>query len=188
MDSSDVVALSDGELLLRLADDDEVAYRELFRRYEKVVLRVARAEARTAWDADEVAGAAMFELWRRRADVRLVAGTVGPWLLRVVHLVAKNHARGQRRYQRLLRRVPLDPCYPDHADEVAVTVDAELEVKRLAAALAALGPRESAVVKLCLVDELSMYEAARLLGVPEGTVKSRLSRARDSLRGALRQG
>ena len=54
-------------------------------------------------------------------------------------------------------------------------------------ALQNLNPREASVVVLCVVQELSLSEAAVVLGVPEGTVKSRLSRVKARLRGDLHQ-
>ncbi|MFZ8310532.1 RNA polymerase sigma factor, partial [Staphylococcus aureus] len=79
---------SDGELMYRLSRGDESASRDLFRRYERVAYRVALIMVHSPWDAEEVVASAFLELWRKRDQVRLVDGTVRPWLLTVVSFVA----------------------------------------------------------------------------------------------------
>ncbi|MBA8817555.1 RNA polymerase sigma-70 factor (ECF subfamily) [Microbacterium halimionae] len=176
---------SDSDLLFRLTRGDEQAYRLLFRRHERVCYRVALAMVESPWDAEEVVGAAFAELWKKRESVRIVDESVVPWLLTVVSYAAKNQLRGLRRYRRLLAKVPHDGPEPDHAEEVARVVDAASVSAEVQAVLADLGARDSAVVVLCMVEGLTTRDAARTLGLPEGTVKSRLSRAKARLRRSL---
>ncbi|MBB2977158.1 RNA polymerase sigma-70 factor (ECF subfamily) [Microbacterium endophyticum] len=178
---------SDSDLLFRLTKGDEQAYRLLFRRHERACYRVALAMVQSPWDAEEVVGAAFAELWKKRESVRIVDESVVPWLLTVVSYAAKNQLRGLRRYRRLLAKVPHDAPEPDHADEVARVVDAASVSAEVQAVLADLGARDSAVVVLCMVEGLTTRDAARTLGLPEGTVKSRLSRAKGRLRRSLSQ-
>jgi RNA polymerase sigma-70 factor (ECF subfamily) len=176
-------AADDGELLFRLSRGDEPAYRLLHDRHQAAVYRVSLVLMRTTWDAEEVAATAFFELWRKRDSVRVVDGSVLPWLLATTSYAAKNKLRSRRRYQRLLSRIPHDGDVPDHADEVARAMDTlkiSLDVRE---ALLELHPRDASVVILCVVHELPMHEAAVVLGIPEGTVKSRLSRVKARLRG-----
>lgn len=178
---------TDGELLFRLSRGDESAYRTLFRRHERTAYRVALLMVRSSWDAEEVVGAAFLELWRKRDRVRIVDGSVLPWLLTVVSFTSKNHLRGSSRYRRLLARVPHVADQPDHADEVARTIDALPMTRAVQDALSQLNARDSSVLLLCIVQELSTQEAAATLGIPEGTVKSRLSRVKGRLRIELSQ-
>lgn len=180
-------APSDGELLFRLSRGDEPAYRMLHDRHQTAVFRLSLVLMRTSWDAEEVAATAFFELWRRRDDVRVVDGSVLPWLLATTSFAAKNSLRSRRRYQRLLQRIPHDGHVPDHADEVAQAMDSLKISESVREALLHLKPREASVVVLCVIHELPIAEAAVVLGVPEGTVKSRLSRVKARLRGALRE-
>ncbi|MGC0370725.1 RNA polymerase sigma factor (sigma-70 family) [Microbacterium sp. SLBN-111] len=173
---------SDGELMYRLSRGDESAYRDLFRRYERVAYRVALIMVHSPWDAEEVVASTFLELWRKRDQVRLVDGTVRPWLLTVVSFVAKNHLRGRGRYRRLLARIPHPTEEPDHADEVARTVDAIPVADAVRDALGRLNSRDASVLLLCVVEHLSIQQAAVALGIPEGTVKSRLSRVKARLR------
>ena len=180
-------ASSDGELLFRLSRGDEPAYRLLHDRHQASVYRVALVLMRTTWDAEEVAATAFFELWRKRDSVRLVDDSVLPWLLATTSYAAKNKLRSGRRYQRLLSRIPHDGDVPDHADAVARAMDTLKISADVREALMQLHPKEASVVILCLVHELPMHEAAVALGIPEGTVKSRLSRVKARLRGTLQQ-
>ncbi|MGH3688646.1 MAG: RNA polymerase sigma factor [Microbacterium sp.] len=178
-------APDDGELLYRLSRGDEPAYRMLHERHQAAVFRVALVLVRTTWDAEEVAATAFFELWRKRDSVRVVDGSALPWLLATTSYAAKNSLRTRRRYQRLLNRIPREQDVPDHAEEVARAMEALSISRDVREALLQLNPREVSVVILCVVQELPMQEAALVLGIPEGTVKSRLSRVKARLRGSL---
>ena len=140
---------------------------------------------RTTWDAEEVAATAFFELWRKRDKVRVVDGSILPWLLATTSFAAKNSLRSRRRYHRLLSQIPRDGDVPDHADEVDRAMDALKITANVREALLQLNTRDASVVILCIVQEFPTAEAAIVLGIPEGTVKSRLSRVKARLRGVL---
>ena len=178
---------SDGELLFRLSRGDEPAYRLLHDRHQTPVFRLSLVLMRTSWDAEEVAATAFFELWRRRDKVRVVDGSVLPWLLATTSFAAKNSLRSRRRYQRLINSIPHHGDVPDHADDVARAMDSLKISQNVREALQNLNPREASVVVLCVVHKLPLSEAAVVLGIPEGTVKSRLSRVKARLRGDLHQ-
>lgn len=182
----DADQLSDAELLFRLAHGDERAYRSLFQRHERSLYRVALLMVQSAWDAEEVVASAFLELWRKRDRVRVVDGSALPWLLTVVSFMAKNHLRGTRRYRRLLAKIPHSATEPDHSDEVARTVDALPAAEAVQESLRELRENDANVLLLCVVQDLSTREAAVVLGIAEGTVKSRLSRIKSRLRARLR--
>lgn len=178
-------AVTDAALLFQLSRGDERAYRELFRRHERAVYRVALAVLRSPWDAEDVVSAAFLELWRKREKVRLVDESVLPWLLTVVTYQAKNRIRTTARYRRLLAKVPREGVEPDHADEVSRVIDAISLTEEVQKALSGLRPDDASVLLLCVVQELSVREAAIALGIAEGTVKSRLFRVKAKLRTRL---
>lgn len=140
---------------------------------------------RSPWDAEDVVASAFLELWRKRDSVRLVDDSALPWLLTVVSFTARNHLRGARRHRRLLAKLPRDGDEPDHADEVARIVDSMPAAVAVQDALRGMNARDSSVLLLCVVQELSTRDAAAALGIPEGTVKSRLSRVKARLRSDL---
>lgn len=178
-------APDDGELLYRMSRGDEPAYRRLHERHQAAVFRVSLVLMRTTWDAEEVAATAFFELWRKRDKVRVVDGSILPWLLATTSFAAKNSLRSRRRYHRLLSQIPRDGDVPDHADEVDRAMDALKITANVREALLQLNTRDASVVILCIVQEFPTAEAAIVLGIPEGTVKSRLSRVKARLRGVL---
>ena len=103
--------------------------------------------------------------------------SVGTWLYRIVY----NACLDELRRSGARKEVPLEEwreARPERADLVEQRLDLE-------AALEALPPDLRAVVLLVDADELSYEEAAEVLGIPAGTVASRLSRAREALKGAL---
>nr|WP_279587831.1 RNA polymerase sigma factor [Microbacterium ulmi] len=159
--------------------------RQLIARHERRLYAAALRMTQTSWDAEEVVGAAFLELWRRREHVRIVDQSVLPWLLTVVAYAAKNKLRGQRRYKRLLNHIPSADAFPDHADEVARVVDGKAITQAVRKALAEASAQDASVIVLCIVEEMSIRDAAAVLGIPEGTVKSRLSRAKAKLRDRL---
>ncbi|MDF2919686.1 MAG: DNA-directed polymerase specialized sigma subunit, sigma24, partial [Microbacterium sp.] len=114
--------------------------------------------------------------WRKRASVRVVEGSPLPWLLNTVAHCARNLERSGRRYRALLDRAPVtEPMHRAH------------EESGVLAALRKLPEREQAVVVLSVLEGYSEREVAQALGIPAGTVKSRLSRAKTKLRDDLAQ-
>ncbi|WP_230104016.1 RNA polymerase sigma factor [Microbacterium sp. Bi121] len=174
-------ASSDGELLFRLSRGDEPAYRLLHDRHQAAVFHVALLLLRSTRDAEEVAATAFFELWRKRDKVRVVDGSVLPWLIAAASRTAKNGVRSRRRYRGLLKRIPHAGEVTDHPDEAASAMDALNVSHHVRSALLQLSARDASVVVLCVVQGLSTADAAVVLGASEGTVKARLSRARARL-------
>jgi len=159
-----------------LAEGDPNGLARLFDRHEARLFRHAARLLSVREDAKDAVAIAFFELWRRRSSVRLVDGSPLPWLLNTVSNTARNLDRSARRYRVLLGRVrspdPVDPVQT--SDESGVL-----------AALRRLPEKEQSVVVLTIMQGYPEGEAALALGIPVGTVKSRLARAKARLRGAL---
>jgi len=85
----------------------------------------------------------------------------------------------------MLAKLPKSESAPDVADEAIRHVDAERKAAKIAACVRTLRRPEQDVVALCDMSGLSYAEAATALGIPIGTVRSRLSRARERLRPML---
>ena len=111
-----------------------------------------------------------FHLWRPGSDLRA-------WLFTVMHNVHVNQVRGSRDHATL----------DDECAEMAVAAvqGAGLEIRDLERALALLAPEQREVLLLVALEDLSYAEVAGALGIPIGTVMSRLSRARQKLRGMM---
>jgi RNA polymerase sigma factor (sigma-70 family) len=163
----------DDEALLRAGDRKSLTV--LFDRHEARVFRHASRLVSAREDAKDVTLIAFFELWRHRGSARLVEGSALPWLLRAATNVARNVERSSQRYRRLIDRVsrvapPAPAMEAPHGDTEVMSV------------LNTLPASQRTVVVLTIVEGYGEREAAQLLGVPVGTVKSRLSRAKARLR------
>jgi RNA polymerase sigma-70 factor (ECF subfamily) len=179
----DLAALSDGQLWARAANQrDGEAFGQLFERHANAVY--AHCFRRTgSWSAAEDLTSVVFlEAWRKRRDVRLTGESVLPWLLAVANNATRNAERSIRRHQRLLARLPSAETVPDVADDAAKRADEEHAMRLILAGLRSLTEPEREVLALCDWAGLTYAEAAAALGVPPGTVRSRLARARQHLR------
>ncbi len=170
-------SLSDADLVAAVVIRDRGALRVLHERHSPWL--VARLRRRCS-DADVVAEAVQdtwLAVWKApRWDGR---GEVGAWLWGIA---IRRLIGVQRRRHRWIPTA-------SRSDDVVVAVEDRVllgvEHGDLAGALGALSPELRAVVQATVLDGLTMKEAAMLLGIPRGTVKSRLSRARVEMRGAL---
>jgi RNA polymerase sigma factor (sigma-70 family) len=134
--------------------------------------------------AEEVVSLTFLEAWRLRAGVEEAGGSLRPWLLGIALNVTRNLSRAARRHQAAMDRIPHPRPVPDFADDLAGRLDNAAELRHVLGALDRLRSGERDVIVLCVWSGLDYAAAARALGVPVGTVRSRLSRARDKLRQA----
>jgi RNA polymerase sigma factor (sigma-70 family) len=104
-----------------------------------------------------------------------------PWLYGIATNVVRNRRRAERRYRAALARVPAAAPAADFAEEAVDRVDEERQLRRALDLLAKLPRRQQDVFVLCAWSGLSYEDAAFALGVPLGTVRSRLARARHAL-------
>jgi RNA polymerase sigma factor (sigma-70 family) len=132
--------------------------------------------------AEDMTSAVFLEAWRRRDRVDFFGEPPLPWLLGVANNLMRNHRRSLRRATAALARFHAVASAPDFGDELADRLDAERQMREVLERIADLAPQEREVLELCAWAELSYEDAARALGVPVGTVRSRLSRARAHLR------
>ncbi len=165
----------------RARDGDPNSFGDLFREHRDRIYGQALRLTRSSHDAEDVTALVFLEAWRRRANVRLVDGSILAWLLVCTNFVAKNTARTKRRHAIAMSRLPPQESTADHADDVLDRVDGSGRERRLRAAVAKLSPNDRDVLTLCVVYDYSLAEAALAMNVPTGTVKSRLSRAKQRL-------
>jgi RNA polymerase sigma-70 factor (ECF subfamily) len=122
-----------------------------------------------------------YEAWRRRKDVDLTTRAALPLLYGVAVNVIRNHLRSTRRREAAFRRLPPPATEIDPADEATDRIYASEYARTFIELINRLPPGEREVLVLCLLADLSYAGAARELGLPVGTVRSRLSRARARL-------
>jgi RNA polymerase sigma-70 factor (ECF subfamily) len=164
---------SDADDWERVRAGDMTGLAGLVDRHEQRLFRHASRLLSVREDAKDATMIAFFELWRKRGRVHVVAGSPLPWLLTTVSNVARNLERSSRRYQAMLSRLDVEDRLPE------ITAPDETGVL---AALRRLSEREQNVIVLAVIEGYSERETAAALGVPVGTVKSRLARAKARLR------
>jgi RNA polymerase sigma factor (sigma-70 family) len=174
--------LTDGQLLRRfVATRDEAAFATLLHRHGSMVLGVCRRILRHAQDAEDAFQATFLVLARKASAVR--RGALASWLYAVAYRTAlQARARRSRRqaHERQVGPMPHPEVMPSQAQDWRPVLDREL---------GRLGEDQRAVLVLCDLEGRSRKEAAHLLGLPEGTLSSRLARARQVLARRLgRQG
>jgi RNA polymerase sigma-70 factor (ECF subfamily) len=150
--------------------------------YQEYRIRIFRAIAGVVFDdaaAEDLAQETFERAWRSRASYRGGPDEVGAWLYRI----AMNTAMSWLRRQKLARLLPMRLFFGSEAGAADME---RVEDRQLAdMALAALSPKLRVVVVLTYYSDLTRLEIARALGVPSGTVASRLSLAQQVMRTAL---
>ena len=137
--------------------------------------------------AEDVASETFLTAFDRRQSFDPSRGEVRPWLFGIASNLAARHVRAEtRRYQALARSGGQDQAeQQSHADVVAARLDAAAVRGPLAEALRRLPEPVRAVLLLVAWADLNQQEAAAALGIPAGTARSRLHRARQAMRQAL---
>ena len=164
---------------------DERAFAQLFDGHQGRVVNHAIHLVGNRHDAEDVAAAAFLELWRLRRKVRIVNGSVLPWLLVTTTNISRNQSRAIRRYDRLLRSLPR--AREESADVADLVEDprAIASVRALKVALGAMTPKDAALLALTALDGMSTADAARAVGISPSTARVRLHRAKTKARQTL---
>jgi RNA polymerase sigma-70 factor, ECF subfamily len=172
---------TDAELLRCAQQGDGDSFGILFKRHAPAVLRFCFRRTGNAALAEDLTSIVFLEAWRHRQQTSFFHGRARPWLLGVALNVIRSQARAERRYRDALARLPV-PRLAEPESELAIArLDAEREMGEILRLVSRLGKRERDVFELCLWEGLSTAEAAEALGISEGAVRSRLSRARRRL-------
>lgn len=173
----------ESSLRARLRAGDQRAFGELFDEQAQDLYRYAVRVSGDWGVGEDVVQLTFLEAWRLRAKLREGEEGVRPWLFGIAANVLRNTARAARRHRAAMARMPAREVLPDFADELVGRLDDSARLAAAHRALARLRKAERDVFTLCVWAGLDYAGAAQALGVPVGTVRSRLSRARTRLRG-----
>ena len=171
----------DEVLLRRSADGDEGAFAEIYRRHQPPIFRFALRMTGSPWAAEEVVQDVFLMLVREPRKYDPEKGTLGAFLFGVARNRVMKHAeRAPRELQ--LAETPDGNIAPSIEPVESMTPAhwAELRERRshVRSAVLELPVEFREAVSLCLLEEMSYEEAARLLNCPVGTIRSRLHRGR----------
>ena len=169
------------QLRRRIRAGDHDAFGELFDAYARSVYNHAFRLTGDWAQAEDIVSLTFLDAWRLRGRLDEEGGSPRPWLLGIATNVTRNTRRAARRHAAAVSRLPRDEAERDFADEVAARLDDSAELALVRTALTTLRRAEREVLALCVWSGLDYRAAAEALGVPVGTVRSRLSRARAKL-------
>ncbi len=181
VDQHYVTVQSDAVFIVRSVRHPE-AFGELFDRHWVAVYRYCRSRAGS--DGEALAADTFRLAFDRRAGYDADRADALPWLLGLATNLIRNHLRQTSRGERAVRRLDRSQT-ADHADAAIDRAEAELLGPALAAALEGIRADDRDTLLLMAWNDLTYQEVADALGIPVGTVRSRISRARLLLRARL---
>jgi RNA polymerase sigma-70 factor, ECF subfamily len=171
-----------GTCLGEVAKGDQAAFEAVCARAAGTVFGVVRSVVRDPFQAEEVCQEVLLEVWRCASRFQPGKGSAMAWVTTIAHRRAVDRVRAERRFTEREQRATV------HAiayDEVAETVQAGLDRERVRRCLGSLTELQRESVTLAYYGGYTFREVAGLLGVAEGTVKTRmrdgLIRLRDCL-------
>ena len=174
---------SDEVLISRIANGDRLAMQVLFARHHvrvyRFVLRLVRNEA----TAEDLISEVFLDVWRQAAKFE-GRSAVSTWMLSIARFKALSALRRKPEYE-------LDEetaeAIEDHSDDPEVTLAKKDKGALLREALSALSAEHREVIDLVYYHEKSVEEVARIVDIPEATVKTRMFYARKKLSEILKE-
>jgi RNA polymerase sigma factor (sigma-70 family) len=179
-----VELLTDTELLEQSSVSPE-AFRDIFRRHFAAVHRYVQGQAGRG-AADDLAAEVFVVAFERRGRYRPLCDSARPWLLGIATNLLRERRRSSGRWAGTVARLaPHAAEGVDSTDRMDARLDAGDARGEIVSALSRLRPEERDVLLLYALGDLTYAEIAVALGIPTGTVRSRLSRARAVLQRSL---
>jgi RNA polymerase sigma-70 factor (ECF subfamily) len=176
------VAGQDDALIIGASLEEPYRFEEIFDRHYQTVRRYAqRAVGPDA--GEEVAAQAFLEAFAHRERFDAAYSSARPWLLGIATNLIRHHARSERVHWTALRRMTVERDEEDPANEDGL--DAARTAPAIVAALATLAQSDRDAFLMYALGELTYPEVAEAMGIPVGTVRSKIFRVRRVLRERL---
>ena len=186
--------MSEEQLIRRAQQGDNSAFEQLLLAHQKKVYNLCLRMAANPDDALDLSQEAFIKAWRALGQYQFEA-SLSTWLFRLTSNVCIDFLRQKKRRQETSLTENYDDSdegaelsLPDCAplpEQQAITNETKIELAR---AMGQLAPDHREILQLRVVEDLPYEQIADILGVRVGTVKSRLARARLSLRKILKAG
>ena len=181
------VQVEDRDLIARVLRGDERAFRLLVDRYEPQVAATVVGMLGPGDEAEDVGQETFIRLYRSLERFR-GESSLGTYVTRIAINLSLTALKKRRRWtSRFVRKDDGERELPDEAGDMRVELDRDATARRVRQAIDRLSPDHRAVVVVRMIDGYSTKETAEILGVPAGTVMSRLARAMDRLESELEE-
>jgi RNA polymerase sigma-70 factor (ECF subfamily) len=172
----------DQQLWERIRSGDAEAFGDLYERHARAIQSYCLWRTAGLQAAEDATATVFLEAWRKRGRLTLSTDSAAPLLLGIANNVLRRQWRSERRYRDILDRVRHAGQVPNDLEAEAIArIDAMQQLRDGGAAIRALPRREREVLAMLAWSDLSYGEIAEALGLPVGTVRSRLARARTRL-------
>lgn len=170
--------MDEGNLIKRIADGDEEALKKLIRLYRDRVFLYVYGLTGNYEDSEEITAETFFQIWRSAKNFKGLSKP-STWIFGIARNLTMNLLRKRRRELQAYELEDRD--FPVQDEELPQNVEL------LRAAIERLSPIHREVIHLAFYEELSYSEIAKVLGVPENTVKTRVFYAKKKLKEIVRE-
>jgi RNA polymerase sigma-70 factor, ECF subfamily len=175
---------SDRELVAAMVNGDAEALKAINARYGRMLVALARRVVGNDADAEEVAADVLWQAWRGAASFDPARGSVSVWLV----TLGRSRAIDRLRSIKAREHKP-EAGDPDlHVSDAGAAIDAAQRAVVVRSALTQLDANEKTALEMAYYSDLSQSEIAEKLGIPLGTVKTRIRNAMIKMRNALARG
>ncbi len=180
-------SVPDRVLIDRARAGDEGAFRDLVERYEPRVAATVIGMLGAGEEAEDVGQETFIRLYRSLDRFR-GDSSLGTYLTRIaINLSLTALKKRKRRISRFVSRDETERDRPEASWDPRGELERKDDIRRVREAVARLAPNHKTVVVLRMIDGYSTREAAEILGVPVGTVMSRLARAMERLEKEMKE-
>ena len=179
--------MSEDSDTIRRSGATPAAFAELYDRYARAVFRYAAGRVGNG-HADDIMSETFLVAFDRRESFDPAVGDARPWLFGIATTLMRKHARVEAKAWKGLVADGAAAVPVDAIEAIGSRIDAEAAVKAIAAALRKMPTRDRDALLLYAWADLDYEGVAQALGIPVGTVRSRLNRARRTLRAASHRG
>lgn len=179
-----IASVSTDNDIIRRSRDSPAVFGELYDRHASIIYRYA---ARRAGDfaADDVTSETFLVAWEHLDTYDLDREDARPWLFGIATNLLRRHHRAEARMLKVAAQAASREAMSDDSDRIAAQVDATAATGRIARTLRAMAAIDRETLLLYAWADLTYEGIAVAMGVPVGTVRSRLNRARRTLRTQL---